>query len=106
MKMYVIVRSDLKPGLQVAQSCHAMRLFIEEHPKVDQVWYEASNNLVVLGVPNKEALAKLAYDLTVQGVEVSTFREPDLNNELTAIAAGPAAQRYLSTLPLAMKRAA
>jgi peptidyl-tRNA hydrolase len=105
-KLYIVARADLPPGLQFAQGCHALRLFVAEHSEVDKRWYETSNNLVVLSVPDKHALAKLAYDLTVQGIEVSTFREPDLDNELTAIAAGPSAQRHLSTLPLAMRQAA
>lgn len=31
-KLYIIVRADLPAGAQVAQSCHAMRLFVHEHP--------------------------------------------------------------------------
>jgi len=103
MKMYVVVRSDLSAGMQIAQSCHALRLFADEHPESDRTWYEQSNNLVVLSVSSKEDLAKLAYDMTNLGIEVSSFREPDLQNDLTAIAIEPAGGRHLSKLPLAMK---
>ena len=106
MKMYVVVRADLSPGLQVAQSCHALRLFVDEHPEVDQAWYRSSNNLVVLQSSSKEELAKLAYELTKAGVEVSLFREPDLGDELTAVAVSPTGAKYLSNLPLALRQAA
>jgi peptidyl-tRNA hydrolase len=103
MKLYVIVRNDIRPGLQIAQSCHALRLFSAEHPEVDQAWYTGSNNLVVLQVANKEALVKLAYDLTCKGANVSIFREPDLHDEPTALAVGPLGEKHLSTLPLALR---
>lgn len=103
MKMYVIVREDLDPGLMLAQSGHALRLFVDQHPVVDKEWYETSNNLVVLGVPNETELAKLADDLDSYGVKVSSFREPDLDNEMTAIAVEPSGYKHLSNLPLAMR---
>lgn len=61
---------------------------------------------MVLNAPNKEELAKLAYDLTNVGVPVSLFKEPDLGDELTAIAVAPAGARHLSCLPLALRQAA
>lgn len=102
MKMYVVVRSDLSPGLQIAQSCHALQLFAYQYNEITSYWYKESNNLVVLQAPNKEELARLGYELSKKGVEVSMFREPDLDNELTAIAVAPSGQRYLSTLALAL----
>ena len=42
-KLYIIVRRDLAPGAQCAQSCHAMHAFVNEHPALD-----ADCNLVVL----------------------------------------------------------
>jgi len=106
MKLYIVVRSDISPGLQAAQSCHALRLFVEENPEIDKDWYENSNNLVVLQAPSKEELARIAYELTVQDVALSMFKEPDLGDELTAIAVAPEGGRYLSTLPLALRAAA
>jgi len=106
MKLYVIVRSDIAPGLQIAQSGHALVAFQHEHAAAYEQWHRESNNLVCLSAPSKEELAKLAYDLTVRGIEVSMFREPDLDDELTAVAVGPAGGRALSSLPLALRRQA
>ena len=64
---------------------------MEEHPDIDREWYEKSNNIVVLNAPNKEELAKIAYGLSKQGFAVCVFKEPDLNDELTAIAVEPRA---------------
>lgn len=101
-KLYIVVRGDLKPGLQVAQSCHALRLFSEEHPEEDRRWYDDSNNLVVLQVPSKECLAELAYNAQKSGVRLSCFKEPDLQNELTAVALDAAARKLVQQLPLAL----
>jgi peptidyl-tRNA hydrolase len=106
MKLYIVVRNDLAPGLQLAQAVHAKELFSHEHPEVNTDWYERSNNIVVLQVENKEELAKIAYGLSKQGLAVCMFKEPDLNDELTAIAAEPGAGTSLSSLPLALRQAA
>lgn len=105
MKLYIVVRSDLPPGLQTAQSCHALSEFAQEHPELYKEW-KRDNNLVVLASPGKDALAKLAYDMTNRGVAFSMFTEPDLGGELTAICIEPKGGRYLSTLPLALRQAA
>ena len=52
-KLYIVSRSDLSPGLVVAQSCHALRAFTAEHPEVDQKWYTESNNIVCLQIANE-----------------------------------------------------
>lgn len=61
---------------------------------------------MVLGAHDKEELAKIAYGLSKQGLAVSMFKEPDLNDELTAIAAEPGAGKSLSCFPLALRQAA
>jgi len=105
-KLFVVVRSDLAPGLQLAQSGHAIVAFQHRYPRIYEDWYTGSNNLVCLSARSKEELARLAYDLTCIGVDVAQFCEPDLGDELTAISVGPAGQRYLSHLPLALRQAA
>lgn len=57
----------------------------------------------MLNAPNKEELAKIAYGLSKQGLAVSMFKEPDLNDELTAIAVEPRAGKSLSCFPLALR---
>ena len=104
-KMYVIVRGDLPAGLQVAQACHALRAFADEHPEEERIWHEGSNNLVVLQVPSRDALLQLEVNLAASAcVPTSRFEEDDLNGEVTAIAAleGPTARPLLRHLELAL----
>lgn len=105
-KLYIVTRSDLAPGARIAQACHAIRLFAEEHPDADRRWYESSNNLVVLETTDERSLLDLAGKARTVGAPVSEFREPDFADAVTAIAIGGVARRLLSSLPLALKRAA
>lgn len=106
-KLYIVVDSDLSPGLQCAQACHALRAFIEKHPAIDKEWFEKANNLVVLSVPGElylEHLIKLAMRWDVHW---AIFLEPDLDEQMTAIAlCGDRAHRIASALPLALRQPA
>jgi peptidyl-tRNA hydrolase len=102
-KLYVVTRGDLSPGQQAVQACHAGQEFIFEHPREAESWHLRSNTLALLVLPSEaelESLARAAEDLRVP---VTRFREPDRDNELTAIALGYQAQRLVSRLPLALK---
>ena|ERR1700742_4547175 len=90
-RLYIIVRADLPPGLQLAQACHAAREWTLAHPQID-----VGDNLVVLHVPDEQALLEL------RGAASSylLFREPDLQNAATALALPGEARRRLSSLPL------
>jgi peptidyl-tRNA hydrolase len=96
-----VVRADLAPGLQAAQACHALRLFSAEHPDEDRAWYEGSNNLVLLQVPDEEAL--LGLNERANGTPRSLFKEPDVGDEATALAIGPSGRRLISNLPLLLR---
>lgn len=102
--MYVVTRKDLSPGARLAQSCHALRQFSAEHPELDKDWFETSNYLVCL---EAECELELNYFVDVaesKGIRYSVFREPDLDNQLTAVTFEPGdiTRRMLSRLPLAM----
>ena len=101
-KLYVIVRSDLEPSQQAVQACHAVVQFQADHPKETEVWYEKSNTLALLGLPNEVALGVIVEKAQRLGVPVACFREPDRNNELTAIALGPQGKRLTRNIPLAL----
>ena len=62
----------------------------------------AYGTLVFLSVPDAKKLFFWCEKLHWYGYKVTYFCEPDLNNELTAIAVGPEAARRLSRLPLAL----
>ena len=105
MKLYVIVRGDLPPGAQVAQACHGLRAFAEGYPEIDRAWYDGSNNLIVLSVPDLAELESLRCRAQEASVPVTAFCEPDFDDELTAIAIAPDGARLVSSLPLALRAA-
>lgn len=93
-RLYVVVRSDLPQGLQLAQACHAAREFTLRRPTED-----VGENLVVLhATPGELACLVARADGLCSTVP---FHEPDLGGELTAAAFGLGARRLLSSLPLA-----
>lgn len=96
--LYVVVRKDLAPGLQMAQACHAA--FAYGFYGSDDV----GENLIALGASGAElaALEDAASKLNLSHV---TFREPDLGGELTAIALSGSARSLVSQLPLALRAA-
>lgn len=80
--MYVIVRNDLSPPQKAVQAAHAAiesaRHFVsdgEEHPSV-----------IILIVKNEAKLIKL-YDKIPY--DCISFEEPDIGNQMTAIATRP-----------------
>jgi peptidyl-tRNA hydrolase len=103
VKLYVVVRADLEPGAQIAQSCHALRLFGAEHARLDEHWYRTSNNLVCLTVASETDLLQLAERAMARGVSVSVFHEPDLGDQATALALEPEARSLVGHLPLALR---
>ena len=91
-KMYVIVRQDMPPGLQMAQAIHAAvdeaLLFpkkVRKHPTV-----------VVLHAEDEAHLIRLARE------GVTVFREPDQDDAITAIATFSKGEEF-ADLPLALE---
>jgi len=101
-KLYIVLRSDLKPGLQLAQCAHAMRAFTHAHPDLDAAWFAGSNNLAVLAVPDEPALVALGERAAALGLRTAAFHEPDLEDSVTAISLEPGARRLVCRLPLAL----
>jgi hypothetical protein len=101
-RLYVITRSDLPPGAQIAQTGHAVAAFAAEHPDPFQAWAKpAQRNIVCLAVPCAGALVLLLDRLKQHGARVAEFRETDLADALTGIACGEEGAKLLSSLPLA-----
>lgn len=86
---------------------HALRQFTAEHPDIDKIWFEQSNYLGLLSVKNEEELVKLMEEATSKEISFSIFREPDIDNQITAIALspGPKSKKLCSRLPLALRGA-
>lgn len=108
-KLYIIVRNDLDPGLQCAQACHAQHLFTQRFPELIEAW---EGNLVVLQTPDEAHLDAMYENLSGgprnkgEIYPAAAFFEPDLDEEMTAIAVSGEAGKFLSSLPLALKQAA
>lgn len=104
MKLFTVVRSDLEPGLQCAQSIHAAILFSHQFPEIEKLWYESSNNIVVLSIPDEAELLSLFKKAEREGYQAVAFTEPDLDGELTAITLEPVAYKLVANLPLALSQ--
>lgn len=85
----MIARGDLTPGQQAVQAAHAAINFTFEHPARASPWFRDSNTLVLLQVRDEKELLKLLYKAQDMWIDSTAFREPDLNNSLTAIALEP-----------------
>jgi Peptidyl-tRNA hydrolase PTH2 len=103
-KLYLVTRADLEDGQQAVQAAHSLREFVALHPEIDQAWYKQSNTLAFLVVADEPALGVLLQKAANRNIPVAPFHEPDRNNEMTAIALGPAARNLCSGLPLALQR--
>lgn len=92
-------------GAQAVQAMHALTRFVEEHPKLYKEWYNVSEYIGFLSVKDLSSLVALCSRLDGLGINYSSFCEPDIGNELTAIAVEPTpmATRHVSDVPLAMK---
>lgn len=103
-KLYIITRNDLTPGMQAAQAVHAAFEFVSRYPKHAFRWMDQSNHICVLAVDHWRELIMLKSEAEIAGLKCILFREPDLDNEITAIAieAHPEASRLVERLELAL----
>jgi len=87
------------------QSAHAIADFGINYPKEFQYWHSSSNYLACLSVKDEISLQMLASKLSKENIKHITFREPDLGNQITAIAIEPSdmTRRICSSFPLALK---
>lgn len=89
--LYAITHAEMPPGLRAAQVGHALIEWTLAHSRPPE-------NLVILQTKTAAELAALAERLGTERVVV--FRDSDLGDAITAIAAGPEHWRALSSLPL------
>lgn len=78
-RLYVISDDSLDPIYAAVQSGHAVAQWLLEHPK--QTW---NNNYLIYVKSSVEIMEFLQ-----ETFNVSAFYEPDLNNQMTAIALEP-----------------
>ena len=89
----------------LAQSCHVAFTFSKEHPDLANQWQEISNYIGILAARSELEFSQIIEKATLQNLKFSLFREPDLDNQITAIALEPGLQskKLCSQLPLALK---
>ena len=82
MKLFVIVRKDLSISQRAVQAGHAVADYML-HSSFSR-WN--NETLIYLGVKGLHQLENLKRKFENEDIEYIEFREPDLNNEVTAIA--------------------
>ena len=104
-KLVIITRRDLTAGQQAVQAAHAAIDFIFQYPNKASPWHSISNYVVILSVENEEELKNFITKCEYKLLDHTVFREPDLDNEITAIAIEPCrdTQKLTSNLPLLFK---
>lgn len=104
-KLYLITRKNLKPGQQAVQAAHVMTQFLIEHAEIARAWHAQSNTLALLAAADENELQKIINRAFDYDIHTALFREPDLENSLTAIALEPGvkSQRLCKNLPLALE---
>lgn len=81
-KLYVLVRKDLPKSQQAVQGGHAVAEYLLRGPST----FWNNGTLVYLGVRDEHDLKAWGGKLDGCGHNVVAFKEPDRNNELTALA--------------------
>lgn len=79
-RLYVLVRKDLSPSYRAVQAGHAVAEWLLH----DQSW--RNETLIYLTTKNEETLKSWADKLDWKNIKWVGFREPDIGNQLTAIA--------------------
>lgn len=84
---------------------HVLAEFSIEHPILFQEWHKHSKALTLLSVKDENHLIYLVKQLAEKNIPLSIFIEPDINNQVTAIAIAPSAEakKICSSIPLALK---
>ena len=101
-KLRVVTRRDLPFPIAAVQAAHAAVDFQHEHRAEALCWHKTSNYLAVLTAENEESLIGLITKAEIHGIKYTVFREPDLDNRITAVAFNPCnnARKLLSSCPL------
>ena len=84
---------------------HAAIQFTFEHPEYSSAWFNQSNYLGFLSVADESKLVELIDQAMQEDIRCSVFKEPDIDDQITAIALapGPRTKKLCSKLSLALK---
>lgn len=96
MKMYCLVRKDLGKDYRGVQAGHAIAQYFLDHDKPSN-W--DNGTMIFLGVEDENSLKKWKDKLSANESKHSSFIEPDIGDELTAISIIDDGKQF-SNLPL------
>lgn len=101
-RLYIVTRSDIPLGFASAQCAHAAFQFARDQWERTAPWMRDSQWLVIVTVSDEGSLEDLAFRAAQQTLPHSRWREPDRDNELTAVAIAPGrgARLLCANLPL------
>ena len=98
MKLYYILRDDLRAGRKLAQIVHVADAFREAHPEIHREWMTKSNTVVVYKA-NASEIDQLIQEAESHGYRFSEFVEPDYADYggpvLTSLAIEPKASHLV-----------
>lgn len=83
-KMYVLVRNDLSDEYKFVQGAHSLADYAIKLPNKFKEWNNST--IVFLGVRNLIDLRQMEGTLSMKGISFTSFKEPDLDNQVTALA--------------------
>ncbi len=70
----------------MARSAHAAFSYSQEYPDQTKKWINESGYIAVLHCENEKSLFNLIEIAKINNINISIFTEPDLDNQITAIA--------------------
>lgn len=88
-KLYIVTRNDLTLQYQLPQTIHAAIQFANDFPAEQRKWFLNSNTIVALAAKDLFELESFVGKAVSRGHKISKFYEPDIGNELTAVAIVP-----------------
>jgi hypothetical protein len=96
---------DLSISQQSVQSAHSSIDFQHQYPIVAKDWNQNSNYLVFLSVKDESELICYINKFANANLKYTIFREPDIDNQITAITVEPSekSRKLTSNLPLLFK---
>ncbi len=105
-KLFIITREDLNPGYQLVQTTHAAIYFSVKYPETLLQWHTQSNYLACLSAKDENHLKTLISKCEANNLKFVVFTEPDVDNQITAIAIEPSmiSIKLCSNLPKALKQ--
>lgn len=82
-KLFVLIRTDLNLSYGAVQAGHAVAEWMLQYGQGSE-WQNGT--LIYLGVKNEEMLKIWKDKIDMKGLQCAEFREPDIGNQITAIA--------------------